>query len=230
MVVHELKQQISAQGRRMDYSITNFYLDNLAVAGAINCDELRAAQDFISAELKAFSALRKILGFGKPRSFVRQLSGRIECEDCGAKYGHKTWHSGTPHRADVWECATNQKKRGSCVTPHIYQEILQRKLLESQQILAERHPDLRKRVVKVLREIGCAATPQFLHARMRSFERSGDAVLFLPDFLEILEGGMVLTSNQLGLVFITGEAVTLDLPQRWTPVLYADDLAVKGRC
>ncbi|WP_051394961.1 zinc ribbon domain-containing protein [Propionimicrobium sp. BV2F7] len=224
-MVHELKQQISAQGRRMDYSITNFYLDNLAVVGAISCDELRAAQDFISAELKVFNAVRKIAGFGKPVSFGRQLSGRIECEDCGANYGHKTWHSGTPNRADVWECATNHKKRGSCVTPHIYQEILQRKLVESQQILAERHPDLRKRVVEVLREIGCAATSQFLHARMRSFERSGDAVLFFPDFLEILEGGMVLTSNQLGLVFITGEAVTLDLPQRWTPVLYADGLA-----
>lgn len=31
-------------------------------------------------------------------------------------------------------------------------------------------------------------------------------------------GGCMLTDGRLGFVFLTGEAVTLDLPQRWSPV------------
>ncbi len=35
----------------------------------------------------------------------------------------------------------------------------------------------------------------------------------------------MLTDGRLGFVFITGEAVTLDLPQRWSPVMRPGELA-----
>ncbi len=55
-------------------------------------------------------------------------------------------------------------------------------------------------------------------------------MLHLSDFLDVLEGGCVLTGGKLGFVFRTSEAVTLDLPKRWTPVMYSDGLDVTGRC
>ena len=54
--------------------------------------------------------------------------------------------------------------------------------------------------------------------------------LHIPDFLVMLEGGCMLTDGRLGFVFITGEDVTLDLPQRWSPVMCPGGLAATGRC
>ncbi|WP_236659443.1 hypothetical protein [Corynebacterium amycolatum] len=54
--------------------------------------------------------------------------------------------------------------------------------------------------------------------------------LHIPDFLAMLEGGCMLTDGRLGFVFITGEAVTLDLPQHWSPVMRPGELAATGRC
>lgn len=86
-------------------------------------------------------------------------------------------------------------------------------------MLAQHHSQLRKIVVRTLEATGCQVSSQLLHARMRHYETSAEASLFLPDFLAVVEGGMVLTSGQLGFVFTTGEAVTLDLPKGWTQVL-----------
>ena len=36
------------------------------------------------------------------KSFGKRLSRKIVCGDCGRPFGHKTWHSGTPNRGDVW--------------------------------------------------------------------------------------------------------------------------------
>ena len=44
----------------------------------------------------------------------------------------------------------------------------------------------------------------------------------------MLEGECMLTDGRLGFVFITGEAVTLDLPQRWSPVMRSGELAAAG--
>ena len=52
----------------------------------------------------------------------------------------------------------------------------------------------------------------------------------IPDFLAVLEGGCTLTDGRLGFVFITSEAGTLDLPQRWSPVMRPVELATTGRC
>ncbi|MGV0376115.1 zinc ribbon domain-containing protein [Corynebacterium hadale] len=58
-------------------------------------------------------------------SFGKRLSRKIACGDCGRPFGHKTWHSDTPNRVDVWECPTNYVKRGTCTTiSHLYQEVL----------------------------------------------------------------------------------------------------------
>ncbi|MPV52922.1 hypothetical protein GCO27_07550 [Corynebacterium sp. zg331] len=46
----------------------------------------------------------------------------------------------------------------------------------------------------------------------------------------ILEDGCMLTDGRLDFVFLTGEAVPLELPQRWSPVLRTGDLGAIGRC
>lgn len=65
------------------------------------------------------------------KSFGKRLSRKIVCGDCGRPFGHKTWHSGTPNRVDVWECPTNYGKRGTCTTSHLYQEVLLVKMAEA---------------------------------------------------------------------------------------------------
>ena len=52
----------------------------------------------------------------------------------------------------------------------------------------------------------------------------------IPDFLAILEGGCMLTDGRIGFVLLTSEAVTLDLPQPWSPVMRAGQPASPGRC
>ena len=53
---------------------------------------------------------------------VRHYFGMLVCETCGNPYGRKSWHPNSAHHHFVFECPINYRKRGSCATPHIYQE------------------------------------------------------------------------------------------------------------
>ncbi len=108
------------QARQMDYCLADFFLTNLALEGTLMWGNVRDAQDLLIADLGLTrTAPRAPLPLGGKQSFGVQLSGLIECESCGCKYGHITWHARTPNRVDVWECATNHLKRGTCAAPHI---------------------------------------------------------------------------------------------------------------
>ena len=221
---------------RMDYRLTNFLLENLAAQKTIEwMDAFRAHRHTVEAlgitdrELPWLATRFDPQGH---RSFGRRLSGKIICGDCGRALGHKTWHSGTPNRVDVWECPTNYVKRGTCVTSHLYQEVLLVKMGEALQVLAERNSTAVDMTVDSLRATGVRRRPSALRAAINKLltEPPTQLALHIPDFLAVLEGGCLLTDGRLVFVFITGEAVTLGLPQRWSPVLRADNLAATGRC
>lgn len=85
------------------------------------------------------------------------MSGKIVCGDCGRAFGHKTWHSGTPNRVDVWKCPTNYVKRGTCATSHLYQEVLLAKMGEALQVLAGRNRATVDLTLDSLRTMGAQA-------------------------------------------------------------------------
>ena len=166
------------------------------------------------------------------KSFGKRLSRKIVCGDCGRPFGHKTWHSGTPNRVDVWECPTNYVKRGTCATSHLYQEVLLVKMAEALQVLTGRNSTAVDQALDSLRTVGVRRRPSTLHTAIDKLltESPTQLALHIPDFLAMLEGGCMLSDGRLGFVFITGEAVTLDLPQRWSPVMRPGELATTGRC
>lgn len=220
----------------MDYHLTNFLLENLAAQKTIEwMDAFRAHRH--SAETLAITdrELQWLATRGDPqshRSFGRRLSGKIICGDCGRAFGHKTWHSGTPNRVDVWECPTNYVKRGTCVTTHLYQEVLLVKMDEAMQVLAGRNSTAVDMAVDGLQSTGVRRRPSTLRTVVDTILTAPPTqlALHIPDFLAILEWGCMLADGRLGFVFVTGEAVTLDLPQRWSPVMRAGELATRGRC
>ena len=138
----------------------------------------------------------------------------------------------TPNRVDVWECPTNYVKRGTCTTSHLYQEVLLVKMAEALQVLAGRNSTAVDQAVDSLQSTGARRRPSTLHTAIDKLltESPTQLALHIPDFLAMLEGGCMLTDGRLGFVFITGEAVTLDLPQRWSPVMRPGELAATGRC
>ena len=107
------------------------------------------------------------------------------------------------------------------------------------QDLALGHPEPGRRVgvsddqaVDSLQSTGARRRPSTLRAAIEKLltESPTQLAFHIPDFLAVLEGGCTLTDGRLGFVFITSEAVTLVLPQRWSPVMRPGELAATGRC
>lgn len=101
-------------------------------------------------------------------------------------------------------------------------------MAEAMQVLTgsnERAADL---AVDSLRATGVRRRPSTLHTAIDKLltESPTQLAIHIPDFLAVLEGGCMLTDGRLGFVFVTGEAVTLDLPQRWSPVMRPSELVV----
>lgn len=218
---------------RLTYRLASFLLENLAAGHTVEWMDAFHAQRHAAEALGI--ADRELPWLGTrvdPRgykSFGKRLSRKIVC---GRPFGHKTWHSGTPNRVDVWECPTNYVKRGTCTTSHLYQEVLLVKMAEALQVLAGRNRAAVDQAVDSLCATGVQRRPSTLHTAIDKLltESPTQLALHIPDFLAVLEGGCMLTDGRLGFVFITGEAVTLDLPQRWSPVMRPGELAATGRC
>ncbi|MEH1560728.1 zinc ribbon domain-containing protein [Cutibacterium avidum] len=221
---------------RLTYRLTSFLLENLATGHTVEWMDASRAQRHIAETLNiADRELPWLATRVAPRghkSFGRRISRKIVCGDCGRTFGHKTWHSGTPNRVDVWECPTNYVKRGTCATSHLYQEVLLVKMAEALQVLAGRNRAAVDQAVDSLRAMGARRRPSTLHTAIDKLltESPTQLAFHIADFLAVLEGGCMLTDGRLGFVFITGEAVTLDLPQRWSPVMRPGELAATGRC
>ena len=132
----------------------------------------------------------------------------------------------------MWECPTNYVKRGTCTTSHLYQEVLLVKMAEALQVLAGRNSTAVDQAVDSLQSTGARRRPSTLRAAIEKLltESPTQLAFHIPDFLAVLDGGCTLTDGRLGFVFITSEAVTLVLPQRWSPVMRPGELAATGRC
>lgn len=103
---------------------------------------------------------------------------------------------------------------------------------EALQVLAGRNRAAVDLTLDNLRAMGAQRRRSTLHTAIDKLltESPTQLALHIPDFLAVLEGGCTLTDGRLGFVFITSEAVTLDLPQRWSPVMRPGELAATGRC
>ena len=119
---------------------------------------------------------------------------------------------------------------GDCATHHLYQEVLVVKITEAMQVLAQ-SSDVIGFTVIGLRLAGIRSHTTKLRQNIESIASTPPAslALHLSDFRALLEGGCMLTDDRIGFVFITGEVVTLELPQHWSPVLRTGDLAVTTR-
>lgn len=106
---------------RLTYRLASFLLENLAAGYTVEWMDAFRAQRHAASVLKITERELPWLGTRVDpqghRSFGRRMSGKIVCGDCGRAFGHKTWHSGTPNRVDVWECPTNYVKRGTYHQP-----------------------------------------------------------------------------------------------------------------
>lgn len=221
---------------RLTYRLISFLLDNLAAEHTVEWMDAFRAQRHTASVLKITERELPWLTIRVDpqghRSFGRRMSGKIDCGDCARPFGHKTWHSGTPNRVDVWECPTNYIKRGTCTTSQLYQEVLLVKMAEALQVFTGRNSTAVDQTVDSLQSTGARRRPSTLRTAIEKLltESPPQLALHIPDFLAMLEGGCMLTDGRLGFVFITGEAVTLDLPQRWSPVMCPGELAATGRC
>lgn len=89
-------------------------------------------------------------------------------------------------------------------------------MAEAMQVFAERNDLTANLAVDALRATGVRRRSSTLRAAINAILTSPPTqlALHIPDFLAVLEGSCMLTDGRLGFAFITGEAVTLDLPQR----------------
>jgi len=110
--------------------------------------------------------------------------------------------------------------------------VLLAKMGEALQVLAGHNRAAVDFTLDSLRAMGARRRPSTVHAAIDKLltESPTQLAFDIPDFLAVLEGGCRLTDGRLGFVFVTGEAVTLDLPQRWSPVMRPGELAATGRC
>ena len=114
----------SIQERQLDYCLADFFLKNLALEGTLTWGNVRDTRDLLIADLGLTGTTpRAMLPLGGGQSFgVQLLSGLIECESCGYKYEHKTWHAGTKYEKRIWRCNHKYDGEQKCDTPNLNEE------------------------------------------------------------------------------------------------------------
>ena len=81
--------------------------------------------DHVQAEF----ARRKALG--KAYSGKSIFSAKLVCEDCGAFFGSKVWHSTDQYRRTIWQCNNKFKNKGRCQTPTVDKETVQQLFIKA---------------------------------------------------------------------------------------------------
>ena len=84
------------------------------------------------------------------------FSGRIICEDCGAAYIEKVWHSTSQYKRRIWQCARKFKNEVRCTTPHLYEDDVKAAFLRAMNAMIADKDD----VILEYREIICRLTDQ----------------------------------------------------------------------
>lgn len=159
--------EVATVQARLTYRLTSFLLENLAAEYTVEWVDASHAPRHAAETLGiADRELPWLVTRVDPRgykSFGKRLSRKIVCGDCGRPFGHKTWHSGTSNRVDVWEFPTNYAKRGTCTTSHLYQELRLVKMAEALQLLAGRNSTAVNQAVGSLQSTGVRRRPSTLH-------------------------------------------------------------------
>lgn len=87
--------------------------------------------DHVQAEF----ARRKALG--KAYSGKSVLSAKLVCEDCGAFYGPKVWHSTDQYRRTIWQCNGKFANEERCHTPIVDTETVQRLFIKAYNLMMQ---------------------------------------------------------------------------------------------
>ena len=84
----------------------------------------------IWAQVQAELARRRALG--RAYSGRSTLCAKLVCEDCGAFYGRKVWHSTDAYKKEIWQCNGKFKdKENHCGTPTFSTEEIQAKFIRA---------------------------------------------------------------------------------------------------
>lgn len=66
------------------------------------------------------------------------FSSKLICEDCGAFYGKKKWHSNTKYESYVYQCNSKfHKNKQKCKTPNLKEEDIKLKFIKAYNIIME---------------------------------------------------------------------------------------------
>ena len=87
--------------------------------------------DHVQAEF----ARRKALG--KAYSGKSVLSAKLVCEDCGAFFGPKVWHSTDQYRRTIWQCNGKFANEERCHTPIVDTETVQRLFIKAYNLMMQ---------------------------------------------------------------------------------------------
>ena len=86
-------------------------------------------------QVQAEFARRKTLG--KAYSGKSVLSAKLVCEDCGAFFGPKVWHSTDQYRRTVWQCNNKFKGGERCLTPNVDTETVQQLFIKAYNLMMQ---------------------------------------------------------------------------------------------
>lgn len=81
--------------------------------------------DHVQAEFNRRKAL------GNAYSGKSIFSAKLVCEDCGAFFGSKVWHSTDQYRRTIWQCNNKFKNKERCQTPTVDTETVQRLFIKA---------------------------------------------------------------------------------------------------
>lgn len=102
----------------------------------------------VSKELQAEICLR-LNQRSNSRNSGKLFSKILYCADCGSAFTPKKWHS-TSYNNIVWECEKNFKKRRTCKTTHLYEELLKPIFHNTILQLLRQHPDIMEIILKYI--------------------------------------------------------------------------------
>lgn len=90
------------------------------------------------------SEIEKRKSIGSRYSSTSVFSSKLICGDCGAFYGHKTWHSTDKYRKTVWRCNAKFNNAHQCQTPTLTEDTIKfaflkayNKLIDDREIIIE---------------------------------------------------------------------------------------------
>ena len=86
-------------------------------------------------QVQAEFARRKTLG--KAYSGKSVLSAKLVCEDCGAFFGPKVWHSTDQYRRTIWQCNGKFANEEHCHTPALDTETIQRLFIKAYNLMMQ---------------------------------------------------------------------------------------------